>query len=63
MTRFVHLHRFFLIPENLKFFYRRFKSETLIVRNLVVELVAKNLVKPVGAGTHEVAGKFKKTSK
>lgn len=29
---------------------RRFKSETQIVRNMVLELVNKKLVKPVGAG-------------
>jgi len=35
---------------------RRFKSETEIVRNMVLELVNKKLVKPVGAGVPGAAG-------
>jgi hypothetical protein len=35
---------------------RRFKTETFLVRNMVLELVTKKLVKPVGGGLHEVAG-------
>ena len=35
---------------------RRFKAETEIVRNMVLELVDKKLVKPVGAGVPGAAG-------
>ena len=35
---------------------RRFKSETEIVRNMILELVNKKLVKPVGAGVPGAAG-------
>ena len=35
---------------------RRFKTETEIVRNMVLELVDKKLVKPVGAGLPGAAG-------
>ena len=35
---------------------RRFKAETEIVRNMVLELVDKKLVKPVGAGLPGAAG-------
>ena len=35
---------------------RRFKSETEIVRNMVLELVNKKLVKPVGVGVPGAAG-------
>merc|ERR1719510_307658 len=35
---------------------RRFKSETEVVRNMVLELVNKKLVKPVGAGVPGAAG-------
>jgi hypothetical protein len=37
---------------------RRFKSETELVRNMVLELVSKKLVKPVGAGVPGAAGRF-----
>ena len=35
---------------------RRFKSETEVVRNMVLELVNKKLVKPVGVGVPGAAG-------